>query len=78
MTVNPFEQPDYLFRCLTCGKWSHAKDKPRSHQRWVRPGEAGYDQAESDKNADVGVPDGHFVKCGPFRTFHALPSMRSQ
>lgn len=71
MTINLFEQPAYLFRCTTCGKWSHAKDKPSSHFRWVKPGDPGYDQTEADKNASPGVPDGHPVRCGPFTTYYA-------
>lgn len=25
----------YMFRCSTCGKWSHAKRKPKHHLRFV-------------------------------------------
>lgn len=71
MTINPNEAPAYMFRCTTCGRWSHAKDRPYRHWRWVRPGEDGYDQTEASKLQEPGVPEGHPVKCGPFITYYA-------
>lgn len=56
-----------IFRCETCGKWSHAKRKPSFHTKMEKSlnaigyseyGEVFYDYDE--------------VKCGPFKTYIAV------
>lgn len=61
-----------LFRCRTCGKWSHAKKQPRKHQRWVSPGDEEY-SADLNENQWGDVPDGHGIECGPFTPWVATP-----
>jgi hypothetical protein len=61
--------------CTVCRKVSSAKKQPTSHKRWVRKGEPGYDDAKNE-NPFADVPDyayGHFVTCGPFETYIAVP-----
>lgn len=43
-----------LYRCRKCGKWSHAKRKPKKHLR-------GYVFADTDYGPDIRYED-----CGPF------------
>lgn len=61
-----------IFRCQGCGKWSHAKKQPRKHQRWVQPGEDGFEW-EKNENGFGEVPDGHGIDCGPFAPYVASP-----
>ena len=68
-----------IFRCSTCGKWSHAKKQPTKHHRWVREGDPDYDpmvvgQVHYDHmNGFSDTPPGHHVDCGPFVPFVASP-----
>lgn len=65
-----------LYRCSTCDKWSHAKKKPKSHQRWVDAWSPEYDPAKNENPGYDGdsnnLADGHFVDCGPFDTYTAF------
>jgi len=56
-----------MWRCRTCGKWSHARRKPRKHQRWVRDEE----RPIFDAFGETGQFDGDFVDCGPFDPYVA-------
>lgn len=44
-----------IWRCTRCEKWSHAKRKPRFHQRWI-----------SDDGNEINPDNGWFENCGPF------------
>lgn len=60
-----------LHRCRKCGKFSHAKRKPKKHQRWVKFYEPEFDPALAegpvyDYQGSILQEDGHFVDCGPF------------
>jgi hypothetical protein len=61
-----------MFRCSGCGKWSHAKKQPKGHARWVKPGDPLYDP-EKNENDWGDAPDGHYVECGPFVSYIAVP-----
>lgn len=74
----PVEQPVYVWRCSVCGKWSHARKRPRSHQRMVaaeqgRP----VDLEVIEEVASWSTPEGQtihggwLVRCGPFDTYEA-------
>jgi hypothetical protein len=54
-----------MWRCTGCGKWSHAKRRPKLHQRGVHTGDTDYGEQWST------------VDCGPFVEFQALSSERS-
>lgn len=71
--------PVRLWRCASCGKWSHAVRRPRRHERWVRPGDEGYDEALNERRSadgwmDPNMPDAHPVSCGPFEAWIAQPA----
>jgi hypothetical protein len=67
-----------MYRCTTCGKWSHAKRQPRSHKRWVREDEPGYDPERALSQAWYDdSPSGHLVDCGPFVPYVATPGRLS-
>ena len=51
---------EFVWRCVACGKWSHAKRMPRSHKRYVGGGSYGEGEAQ-------------FVDCGPFQSYVASP-----
>ena len=66
-----------LWRCIECGKWSHAKRRPKHHERFVsaehhiEPEKVirhveGYQTAVDE--CDYG---GWFVACGPFAEWQA-------
>jgi len=65
-------ESETIYRCEKCGKWSHAKRKPKWHQRFV------YDEPENlediiSEEDPFGeeISSGWFVKCGPFSTWYA-------
>jgi hypothetical protein len=62
-----------MWRCATCGKWSHAKRKPYRHRRYVVTGTKTVAEQEWDTGAwyDAEVPDGDFQPCGPFEQWTA-------
>jgi hypothetical protein len=63
-----------MYRCSTCGKWSHAKRQPKSHKRWVREGEPGYQAELAEPQAwDDESAAGHLIDCGPFVPHIATP-----
>ena len=68
-----------LWRCSTCGKWSHAERRPSSHQRWI-PRESGLPQGSvvvgevepyGTSHEEPGDDGGWMVRCGPFAEWHA-------
>ncbi|MBM0275348.1 hypothetical protein [Micromonospora tarensis] len=59
-----------LWRCTKCGKWSHAKRKPKQHQRFVATGRTVVGWA----GEPVYGPDGEFQACGPFAEWVAAPT----
>lgn len=73
-------EPLLVHRCARCGRWSHAKRKPRFHIRSV------IDAAEDDYvihsatpvygiyDGDVyeSDPGGYLIRCGPFESFEAV------
>lgn len=77
-----------LWRCDGCGKWSHAKRRPRHHERFV-PAAALPDDAKAGDVVEQGRilrieegwyssgPDGGYdggarVACGPFSAWRAV------
>jgi hypothetical protein len=65
-----------IWRCTSCGKWSHAVRCPKFHQRWT-PDEPGEDERvlryeppsyDREGNGDDG---GYVVACGPFEAWAA-------
>lgn len=67
-----------VYRCTTCGKWSHAKTRPLSHQRFVSGDEIAPDSAivireipASFGHGESYDPGGWMVRCGPFETWRA-------
>lgn len=60
---------ELAYKCTTCGKWAHAKRKPKYHQRYT--GEEPLD-SETIIEYDPGDPTtdgGWIVRCGPFDTY---------
>jgi hypothetical protein len=68
-----------LWRCRTCGKWSHAKRRPTGHKRTVCLGPASQCVPLCDNCAPFGgcggADPGEYVevRCGPFEEWHAEP-----
>ncbi len=70
--------PETMWRCATCGKWSHAKRRPRGHERripadgWIEP--EGLIRTDTEMEFDTGaeVPVSWWVKCGPFERWDAI------
>ena len=69
-----------MWRCSTCGKWSHAQQRPKAHQRWISAWDkpADYEPEERVLRFDPGMsfddrddPGGWMVECGPFEEWHA-------
>lgn len=67
--------PARLWRCATCGKWSHAKRKPQRHsvlteewRAWVSRYEPG------DPLNYMGDEPEQYRTCGPFTAWTATPS----
>lgn len=70
-----------LWRCATCGKWSHAKRRPRHHQRFIPSGEAlpagakvlRDEPAEYDHLNGFSSDGGTWIACGPHEPWKATP-----
>lgn len=67
---------EVMWRCTVCGKWSHARRKPRDHERWVQPGDPLYVEEQNQRRApdgwlDPNMPDAHPIRCGPFENWVA-------
>jgi hypothetical protein len=67
-----------LYRCQTCGKWSHASRRPSRHQRFISAAVAAapaefieYIPAEYDHMNGFTADGGWRVWCGPFDTYRA-------
>lgn len=58
-----------IYRCVKCGKWSHAQRKPKFHRRGVTYLEEGdmVVSDESDPDADF-----YYIECGPFDSYEAV------
>jgi hypothetical protein len=67
--------PVKLWRCASCEKWSHAKYKPKQHQRFIK--DIDYEQAINDGLSLVPSAfeayNGVMVWCGPFIEYLAAP-----
>jgi hypothetical protein len=64
-----------MYRCSTCGKWSHAQRRPKSHRRFVRDegqGEPSGAVEYVEGEPLVDDPGGWMVVCGPFEPFQAV------
>ena len=63
-----------IYRCTTCGKWSHAKKQPKKHQRTIWEGQPGFDPDLAEPEPwDYDGPLVNYVECGPFTPFIASP-----
>ena len=62
-----------LWRCSSCGKWSHAKRKPSSHERmvWDIPFGAVVSRTVDGQDEDGGPATLTFIDCGPFEKWEA-------
>lgn len=74
-----------IYCCTKCGKWSHAKRKPKFHKRYHRmytqwgmaddepPAELIIEVVEGyvDYASGEGDDGGWIVRCGPFDTYRA-------
>lgn len=58
-----------LWRCVKCGKWSHAQKKPQSHKRYTEHPKPDETIVSYDHFGD----GGSFVSCGPFEPWIAYP-----
>lgn len=72
------EQID-MWRCTQCGKWSHAKRKPKTHRRWVDE-EPEDESTVTDYDDGFVPPDGDYaerweIACGPFAHYRATEVM---
>lgn len=70
-----------IHRCVQCGKWSHAKKRPKKHQRIIVDKGQGvptgvvvihYTPGSYDHLNGYGDPGGWTVECGPFQTFDVI------
>ena len=69
-----------LFRCVQCGKWSHANRRPLWHQRWIDRDDGlpegavvlGEIEPYGGEYTEH-VPGGWFIRCGPFAEWRAMP-----
>lgn len=70
-----------VHRCDTCGAWSHAKKRPREHNRFIRedgllepdlPIIERYDEEVNIQGDPISLA-GWTVRCGPFTTFDVVP-----
>lgn len=70
---------EIIYKCETCGKWSHAQRKPKRHQRIVseEPSDSSiiveYLPAAYDHMNGYTGDDGWTIWCGPFITYYAVP-----
>ena len=65
-----------LWRCSSCGKWSHAKRRPKTHEVWSSnfPLIGAFVSIGAVKDEDVEYEEprpGAFVPCGPFEKWEA-------
>lgn len=71
-----------MWRCTSCGKWSHAVRRPKTHQRFISAGDkaADYESSEPVIRFEPPMsfdgyggddPGGWSVECGPFEEWHA-------
>jgi len=68
----PSEQlVEVLWRCEACGKWSHAKRRPRSHERFVKAADLTPSDLLVREDHSTDEFDGGWVQCGPFARWNA-------
>ncbi len=62
-----------LYRCANCKKWSHAKLKPKRHERFVLDGSDLLVpfRVVKETSGYIGRDEGTWVACGPFETWEA-------
>lgn len=72
--------PVTLWRCVACGKWSHAKRRPRVHERTLDWNESREGKTELRADRDRGYDhlngshdESTIVACGPFGKWTAVP-----
>lgn len=77
MAIGRCSMTHRLWRCVRCGKWSHAKRKPQFHQRpvfeepqgeTVIRHEQGYGEYGEYESTDV-----WYIACGNFAEYIAIP-----
>lgn len=62
-----------VWRCSRCGKWSHAKRRPRQHERRVELPAAGDVVLATDHGLDPDDgPRPYVIACGPFERWVAV------
>jgi hypothetical protein len=68
-----------LWRCSSCGKWSHAKRKPPRHERakWAPEETDVVIRAADGRDEDGGPATFWWVACGPFEEWEAWKVERS-
>lgn len=72
--MTDYRETVQMYRCQGCGKWSHAKRKPKKHLRTVWEGQPGFDPAKAEGQPwDYDGPDCHGIECGPFISYVAMP-----
>ncbi len=69
---------EIMYKCDTCGKWSHALRNPKRHQRFVREEPLDLSTVIEERPSSYGYEGynddgGWMVWCGPFTTYHAVP-----
>ncbi len=66
-----------LWRCVECGKWSHAKRDPRKHKRFAGiepnlPDDASIAETAEGREEETGAPvTVVWLWCGPFEEWKA-------
>jgi hypothetical protein len=71
-----------MWRCTSCGKWSHAVRRPKKHTRFISEADQPYDYEPTETiiSYEPGMSDyisgestagGWMVECGPFEEWHA-------
>lgn len=69
--LNPTLQ---ISRCSRCGKLSTAKRLPKKHQRMVHEGQPDFDDELAEPEPwDYDGPSSHYIDCGPFVQYIAMP-----
>jgi hypothetical protein len=67
-----------MWRCESCGKWSHAQRQPKTHQRFIReefetpePAEfTSYEEPVYSYDGETSA-GGWWIACGPFAEYVA-------
>lgn len=65
-----------LWRCVKCGKWSHAVRRPKGHERGTVDPKLGEVVTRNESGYHSGTEeyrDYYFVECGPFEPWCVAP-----